>query len=117
MLPASYVRHESPLETDTAAEAAAFMQHATRASESHEILVIPSWGRAQWSALFSCTQPIELDAGDVLIQPRHVDRALFFVASGRLEVPTTSEADSSVGARALCAAGRGGPLFHPAHGI
>ena len=60
--------------------------------------MIPSWGRGQWAALFSCTQPIELDAGDVLIQPRHVDRALFFVASGRLEVATTSEADSSVGA-------------------
>jgi CRP-like cAMP-binding protein len=44
----------------------------------------------------SYTQPVELNAGDVLIQPRESDRALFFVTSGRLDVALVNEADSSV---------------------
>lgn len=46
--------------------------------------------------MLSYTQPLELEAGSVLIQPRESDRALFFVTSGRLEVAVISETDSSV---------------------
>lgn len=49
-------------------------------------LVVPGWGATEWEALFACTQPIELETGAVLIQPRGDDRVLYFVASGRLDV-------------------------------
>lgn len=46
--------------------------------------------------MLSYTQPVELESGEVLIQPRESDRALFFVTSGLLEVAVIDETDSSV---------------------
>jgi CRP-like cAMP-binding protein len=75
------------LEPDTDA-VGAFLKHARKAGQPKDTLVVPGWGQAEWSALLSHTQPVELDSGEVLIQPRGEDRELYFVASGRLEVTT-----------------------------
>lgn len=48
--------------------------------------MVPGWGAAEWETLFTCTQSIELQAGEVLIQPRGGDRLLYFVAAGKLDV-------------------------------
>ena len=85
------------MEFDPSAVAAAFMQYAARASATAEILTVPTWQESQWTALLSYTQPVELLAGAVLIQPRVVDRALYLVASGRLEVASTNETGGSLG--------------------
>jgi CRP-like cAMP-binding protein len=65
-----------------------FLHQAPMGAKPGNQLVVPGWGQAEWSTLFSYTQSMELDAGEVLIQPRGDDRVLYFVASGRLEVVT-----------------------------
>ena len=69
------------------------------------MLVVPGWGRREWSTLLSRTQPVELDAGEVLIQPRGGDRVLYFVASGRLEVATIDGAAGGISSIATISAG------------
>lgn len=61
-----------------------FLQDA----EPGDRLVVPGWSAAQWATLLEGTQAIELAMGEVLIQPRGIDRALYFVMSGRLQVAT-----------------------------
>ena len=69
------------------------------------MLVVPGWGQGEWSTLLSCTQPVELDGGEVLIQPRGEDRVLYFVASGRLEVETIDSAAGGISSIANISAG------------
>lgn len=64
----------------------------TQRMHTEGLLAIPEWGEREWSTLFACTELMELDAGDVLIQPREKDRALYFVASGRLQVAWIDQA-------------------------
>jgi CRP-like cAMP-binding protein len=68
-------------------------------------VVVPGWERQQWSTLLSYARPVELKAGEVLIQPLKDDRALYFVMSGRLEVASTSEGGASVSPLASVPAG------------
>lgn len=69
------------------------------------MFVVPRWGREEWSTLFSCTKPVELNAGEVLIQPHGNDRILYFVASGRLEVATFDRTGSAISSLVTIPAG------------
>lgn len=69
------------------------------------MLVVPGWAEGEWSTLLSCAQPVELDAGEVLIQPRGNDRALYFVTSGRLQVATLDSAGGGISSLATISAG------------
>ena len=82
-----------------------FLHLAPEGAEPGDMLVVPGWGQAEWSTLLSCTQPMELDAGEVLIQPRGYDRALYFVAAGRLEVATIDSAGVGISALATISPG------------
>jgi CRP/FNR family cyclic AMP-dependent transcriptional regulator len=75
-----------------------FMRRAPQGEEPGEMLFVPEWGREEWSTLLSCTEPSELDAGEVLIQPGGNDRILYFVVSGQLEVATIDRAAVAIGA-------------------
>jgi CRP-like cAMP-binding protein len=65
---------------------AAFLRPATRGDKSGELLVIPGWRQADWEALFSYAQRVHVGRGHVLIRKQASERALFFLASGLLEV-------------------------------
>jgi CRP/FNR family cyclic AMP-dependent transcriptional regulator len=65
-----------------------FLQQGPQDAEPRDLLVVPGWGQEEWSTLFSHTQPVKLDVGEVLIQSLGGDRVLYFVVSGRLEVAT-----------------------------
>lgn len=55
------------------------------AGSNSDALVIPRWGKAEWSTLFSYTTLVKLPAGATLIRQQEPDRTLYFVASGMLE--------------------------------
>lgn len=82
-----------------------FLQHAPRGAEPGDMLVVPGWNQKEWSTLLSCAQPVELDVGEVLIQPRGGDRVLYFVASGRLEVATIDGSGGGISSLATILAG------------
>ncbi len=82
-----------------------FLQHAPKSAKPGDILVVPGWGQGEWTTLLSYTQPVELDAGEVLIQPYGNDRVLYFVASGRLEVATIDGVGGSISSLSTITAG------------
>jgi CRP/FNR family transcriptional regulator, cyclic AMP receptor protein len=52
-------------------------------------LVLPGWGVSDWRKLLEGTTAKPFKASEVVIQRDAVDRALFFVAAGSLEVGVT----------------------------
>ena len=78
-----------------AAAVAEFLRSA-HGEDAGDRLVIPGWGQREWESLFACTQPVKLDAGEVLIQPRGGDRALYFIASGQLELVRIDDAAGGI---------------------
>lgn len=88
-----------------AEEVGTFLRTAPKGAEPGDMLVVPGWGQGEWSTLLACTHPMELDTGDVLIQPRGDDRVLYFVASGRLEVATIDSAGGGISSLATIPAG------------
>lgn len=89
----------------TSADVAAFLVHAGQSPDTERRLSVQHWGPAEWSNLFAYTVPVELDAGEVLIEQNDSDRALFFMISGKLEVASIDVADSSVSQIAVIAPG------------
>jgi CRP/FNR family transcriptional regulator, cyclic AMP receptor protein len=83
------------LETMTEA-VAEFERVEASGAQPGDRLVVPGWGKEEWAAILSYAQPVELEAGQVLIVPKEADRALFFVASGRLDVAATDERSGTV---------------------
>ena len=67
---------------------AAFVRATTGGEKSGELLVIPGWRHPDWKELFSFAQPVHVGRGHVLIRKHASERALFFLASGLLEVTT-----------------------------
>lgn len=65
---------------------AAFLRAAADASPDEEPLVLPRWQRADWEALFSHGQRVNVLRGNMLIRQSAVERALHFIGSGILEV-------------------------------
>jgi len=78
------------------AAVAEFARPLPAATEPGERLVVPGWTAAQWEFLLGHAEPLRLGAGDVLIAPREAERALYLVASGRLEVAATNAHDGSL---------------------
>jgi CRP-like cAMP-binding protein len=54
------------------------------------VLLIPHWTAGEWQKLFSRTTPQPFRASEVVIKQGDLDRSLFFVASGMLDVAVTS---------------------------
>ena len=55
------------------------------ADASGDTLVIPRWGKSEWTTLFSYTTEIKLPSSAMLIREQGPDRTLYFVVSGVLE--------------------------------
>jgi CRP-like cAMP-binding protein len=54
-----------------------------------DIVFLPDWREAEWLKLLGHTRPRRFKASEVLIKHGETDRALHFVAEGRLEVGIT----------------------------
>ena len=65
---------------------AAFTGAAAKGERDAELLTIPTWGPADWETLFSYGERVNVARGAVLIKKQAVERALYFLASGMLEV-------------------------------
>ena len=65
---------------------ATFLRAAADASPDEESLVLPRWQRADWATLFSHGQRVRVPRGNMLIRQNAVERALYFIGSGILEV-------------------------------
>ena len=73
---------------------AAFVRTATRTDKDSELLVIPGWKPADWETLFSYTELVRVARGAALIREQASERALYFLASGTLEVTAVLTAHS-----------------------
>lgn len=85
------------LTAQTAAGAASGVDYAERfareapdvAAPAPDTLLLPEWRTADWRRLLATTSVKRFKASDVVIQRGAVDRALYFVAAGVLEVGVT----------------------------
>lgn len=68
---------------------ALFLRGSQNAGHVSGTLVIPEWDEAAWEDLFSYMQPVHVREGETLIQRGGVERSLYFVTSGALEVSST----------------------------
>ncbi len=74
----------------TADHIAVFRQkHDDKARAAPDYLMLPNWSDAEWAKLFACTSSRKFRVSEVVIQRGAVDRALYFVAVGALEVGVT----------------------------
>lgn len=64
----------------------AFIRAAGAASPDEEPLVLPQWQLADWEALFSHAQRVNVLRDNMLIRQNAAERALYFIASGVLKV-------------------------------
>jgi CRP-like cAMP-binding protein len=71
---------------DPGAGIAPFLRAAAEENPEKELLTVPQWKEADWEALFSYARSLQVTSGNVLIQKDASERALYFVASGLLEV-------------------------------
>jgi CRP/FNR family cyclic AMP-dependent transcriptional regulator len=70
--------------------ASVFARHQAAAEGADsEYLVVPEWDEAGWRKLFALTTPRVFKPSEVVIQRGVVDRALYFVTDGLLEVGIT----------------------------
>lgn len=83
-----------------------FMRNAAGAARpSGDALFLPHWSRDDWSNLFSHTVSRPFHIRDMVIQRSVVDRTLYFVVSGTLEVGITQVDGVSVVQLARISAG------------
>ena len=68
--------------------AAAFLEASATTSEDDERLVVRGWQQQDWELLFSYARALRVPSGHVLIEKHAAERALYFLASGTLEVTT-----------------------------
>ena len=71
-----------------------FLGALERGSSNDDFLLIPEWGKPDWSKLFSYMHPVRVEEGDVLIQRGIAERSLYFVVSGTLEASAAINASS-----------------------
>lgn len=64
----------------------AFLRPSGETVGDDEALSVPQWQPADWSALFSYAELVVVPRGSKLIEKHRLERALYFVASGLLEV-------------------------------
>lgn len=77
-------------------DAAAFCQHCAT-DRGGDALHLPDWTVADWQALLQLAQPVSLASGEVLIKRGQSERALYFVASGALEVTAGADQGEALG--------------------
>lgn len=63
-----------------------FMRAAAAATPDEEPLVVHQWELADWEALFSHAQRVNVARGDILIRQSTPERALYLIVSGVLKV-------------------------------
>jgi CRP-like cAMP-binding protein len=63
-----------------------FMRAVAAATADEEPLVVHQWELADWEALFSHAQRINVARGEMLIRQSAAERALYLIASGVLKV-------------------------------
>ena len=73
---------------------APFLRAATEEKSKGEPLVVPQWQRTDWVTFFSYARSLEVKSGNVLIEKDASERALYFVASGLLEVTSVLSSHS-----------------------
>jgi CRP-like cAMP-binding protein len=78
----------------------AFLRPAADTVGDDETLTVPQWQPADWSTLFSFAELVAIPRGGKLIDKDGRERALYFVASGLLEV-TNILGGKSTGASAI----------------
>lgn len=76
--------------------ACAFTLAAATNATAPDQLVVEGWTASEWSRLFQYATPLDLTAGEVLIQQSESDSALFFVVSGELQVAAISQLGNSL---------------------
>lgn len=64
-------------------------KRGTSTALGENALQVPHWTAGEWEKLLARTTPQPFRAGEVVIQQGALDRSLFFVASGTLDVATT----------------------------
>src|SRR6266581_6778419 len=79
---------------DPAAWTAPFLRAAAEEDPEAQLLVVPQWQGADWETLFSYARSLQVKSGNVLIQKDASERALYFVASGLLEVTSVLSSHS-----------------------
>jgi CRP-like cAMP-binding protein len=62
---------------------------AAHAATEGDCLALPGWGASEWRKLLEGTTVRPFKASEVVIQREAIDRALYFVAAGTLEVGVT----------------------------
>ena len=72
---------------------------------AHDRLLLPEWTHADWNKLFNRTRPQPYRNSEVVIKRGDVDRSLFFVMSGSLEVGITQVDGVSIAPLAKITAG------------
>jgi CRP/FNR family transcriptional regulator, cyclic AMP receptor protein len=72
--------------SDPARGVAAFLRADSQSERDGEFLVVPQWTQADWETLFSYARIVHVASGSLLIERDAAERALYFVASGLLEV-------------------------------
>jgi len=66
-----------------------FQRSASECGNDSDCLQLPEWDEAQWRKLLAVTTARPFKASEVVIQRGVVDRSLYFVAAGSLEVGVT----------------------------
>ena len=84
----------------TTARDNAFLRASADTVGDDERLTVPQWQPAEWSSLFSFAELVVVPRGSKLIDKHRLERALYFVASGLLEV-TNILGGKSTGASAI----------------
>lgn len=78
----------------------AFLRESGETVGDDEGLTVPHWHASDWSTLFSFAELLTVPRGGTVIEKDRRDRALYFVASGLLEVTNilggTSSAASAI---------------------
>ena len=69
--------------------AASFAAPPAANAPAGDRLILPGWGVSDWRRMFEGTTAKPFKSSEVVIQRDAVDRALFFVAAGSLEVGVT----------------------------
>lgn len=69
----------------------------TATSERKDALDLPGWSSREWDVLHAFTTDRTLSSGNVLIKRGEIERALYFVVEGELEVVTLYGDGESLG--------------------
>jgi CRP/FNR family transcriptional regulator, cyclic AMP receptor protein len=69
----------------------AFFAYPTEEDTSGDLVFLPDRAEEDWERLLAHAETLRLTAGDVVIRAGELDRALYIVGSGRLEVLLRNE--------------------------